>query len=456
MRKFFAMMLAKISYSTSRLTNQGGGSALPGLLALKIDPNIIRKLSKNFRFGIVLVTGTNGKTTTAKMLAAILEESGLEVIYNFAGSNLSRGIASTLIQNSNAFGTKTKGDIAIFEVDEATMPEITASVEPRVVLVTNLFRDQLDRYGELDKTANIIGNSIKGLQNTTIVLNADDPLVADLSSFNRNVVYFGMSENAPQTKSKGAIDSKNCLSCGATLTFSTRYFGHLGIYTCPDCGFTRPLPSYTMEDVKLAVESSKATFVAQDFQAQINISLPGLYNLYNALAAASVAHVLHVPYDKIPSALANVSAAFGRMEKIRVGNKNIMLLLVKNPTGFTQGIETLTYDKMPKNLLIALNDNFADGTDVSWIWDAEMEITKDYVSNLTASGIRAEDLQLRLKYAEFDMSKVKVEKNLAKALDSALNSMKDEETLYILPTYTAMLEIRKMLAKLGLVKGLLE
>lgn len=456
MKKFLAISLAKLAYKTSRATKRGGGSTLPGLLAQKIDPNIIAELSDNLRFGVIIITGTNGKTTTAKMLAAILQESGLEVIYNFAGSNLSRGIASTLIFNSNLRGTKTRGDIAIFEVDEATMPEITTKVEPRVVLVTNLFRDQLDRYGELDKTAEIIGNSIKNLTNTTVVLNADDPLVANLSTYNPNVAYFGMSHETKSTQSKGAIDSKNCLACGANLNFLTRYFGHLGIYECQKCGFTRPDPTYTLENSKLAVDKSEGYFVGPDIRTKLKINIPGLYNLYNALAAAAVAHVLHVPYGEISRALESVSAAFGRMEKITVGNKNILILLVKNPTGFTQGIETLTYDKKPKNLLLALNDNFADGTDVSWIWDAEIELLRDFMHAAVVSGIRGEDLLLRLKHAEFEIKKIRMEKNISKALELALKVTPDGETLYILPTYTAMLEIRRILANKGLVKGLLE
>lgn len=448
-------MIAKFAYKTSRATKQGGGSTLPGLLAQRIDPEIISKLTNNLRYGVVLVTGTNGKTTTAKMLAAILEESGLKVIYNFAGSNLSRGIASTMIHHSTMTG-KVDADMAIFEVDEATMPEMTSKVTPRLVIVTNLFRDQLDRYGELDKTAAIIGNSIKNLSNTTILLNADDPLVSNLASYNKNVVYYGMSEDTMTTKSKGAIDSKRCLSCGDNLNFSVRYFGHLGIYECPKCGFRRPTPTYTMDNVKLNVESSTGSFVGQDIKAKITVNIPGLYNLYNALAAASAAHLLHVPYSEISKALNNVSAAFGRMEKIQIKDKSILLLLVKNPTGFTQGIETLTYDKKPKNLLIALNDNFADGTDVSWIWDAELELLKDYAANVIATGIRSEDMVLRLKHALFEMKNVTSEKNIAKAIELGLAKTPAGETLYVMPTYTAMLDIRRYLASKGYVKGLLE
>jgi UDP-N-acetylmuramyl tripeptide synthase len=390
------------------------------------------------------------------MLAAILEQAGMNVIYNFAGSNLSRGLASTLIQNSNLTGSKINGDIAIFEVDEATMPEVTGKLTPRIVAVNNLFRDQLDRCGELDKTANIIGNSIKNLDNTMIILNADDPLVASLKQYNQNVVYYGISDDKISTKSTGAIDSRSCIYCGEELVFSSRYFGHLGVYQCPKCGESRPHPELFLSKAEQNVEGSSATYNTRGLKYVIKINMPGLYNLYNALAAATIATNLFIPAETIAGALAGVSAAFGRMERVQIGNKNILLLLVKNPTGFTQSIETLTYDKKKKNLLIALNDNFADGTDVSWIWDAEFEIIKPVASEIVTTGIRAEDLMVRLKYADFDLKKTALEKDIAKALDLALSKTNDGDTLYVLPTYTAMLELRRYLAKKGLVKGLLE
>jgi len=455
MRKFLAVLVARIVRKTSRATGQGSGSTLPGLLAEKIDPNIISKLARKFPKGIVLITGTNGKTTTAKMLAAILNKAGHKVVYNFAGSNLSRGISSLLTEHANFWGTKIKGQMGIFEVDEATLPEIAAKIPPRYILVTNLFRDQLDRYGELDKTAAIIGSALQASPNAQILLNADDPLVASLVKYNKNVKYFGI-EDKISTKSKRAIDSKDCLKCGHELKYSPRYFGHLGIYKCSKCNFVRPKPQYFLSDLKLEIGSSEACFNRKDEKQKISVQIPGLYNIYNALAAASIASEVDIPINQISYALNNVSAAFGRMEKIPVGNKNIFILLVKNPTGFTQGIETLSYDRKLKNLLMILNDNFADGTDISWIWDVEAEIIKDIIGSVIVSGIRAEDLLLRLKYAEFNLNKITLEKDLAKALDRGLGNIKDGETLYILPTYTAMLEIRRLLKNRGLVKGLME
>lgn len=453
MRKFLAILAAETARALSQMSKRGSGSALPGLVAQKVDPNIITKLADKLPGGIILVTGTNGKTTTAKMLAGILEAAGHKVIYNFSGSNLSRGIASFLIQHTNFWGTKLDGDIGLFEVDEATMPEILALVRPKAIVVTNLFRDQLDRYGEVDKTASIIGSALQMAPDAKVILNADDPLVASLVKYNKNVLYFGIDDDY-KTLSKGAIDSRNCISCGAELEFNPRFFGHLGNYVCPKCGLGRPALDYSLTSLGFTVEDSRATLNTPAGKQNVSIQLPGLYNLYNALAAGTVADFFGVPLATTAQALQGISAAFGRMEKVKLpDNKAIFLMLVKNPTGFTQTIETLTFDGKPKNILIALNDNFADGTDVSWIWDAEMEIIKGVAKQIIVSGIRGEDMQLRLKYAGFNMSMVTLEKDMAKALELGMRNLTNGETLYILPTYTAMLELRRIMSTKGLVKG---
>jgi len=456
MLRFLAIQTANFARTASRLSQKGSGTTLPGLLAEKIDPNILSNLAQKLPDGIILITGTNGKTTTAKMLASILEASGKKVIYNSSGSNLSRGISSFLIQQSNFFGSKIKGDIAIFEIDEATMPEITKKVIPKIIVVTNLFRDQLDRYGELDKTAAIIGSALEASPESTLLLNGDDPLVSSLQKYNHKVRFFGINDQI-KTNSTGAIDSKYCLQCGAELIYDNRYFGHLGVYKCPSCGFKRPKLDYQLSELKLQVESSKALFLDSNRnKALLEIQLPGLYNLYNALTTSAIASELGIDIKIIQDSLQKVSAAFGRMEKIEINSKTISLLLVKNPTGFTQVIEMLCYDKKPKNLFLLLNDKFADGTDVSWIWDAELELIKDQTASVVVGGIRAEDMVLRLKYAGFSLDNISIEKNTPKALDLALANIRDGETLYVLPTYTAMLELRKILYSSGFVKGLVE
>lgn len=451
MKKFFAVFFAKIAMFFSRALKKGGGTALPGLVAEKLDKNILTKLVSNLNLGTVIITGTNGKTTTAKMSFEILALSGLDVVSNQSGSNLSRGLVSELVARSNILGTKIKGDIGVFEIDEATMPEAVPKLQPKLVLVTNIFRDQLDRYGEVDKTAALIGNSLRTMPKGAVaILNADDPLVASLTSYNENATFFGIEDSELKTDSKLAIDNKDCLLCGTELEFEYRYFGHLGKYKCKKCKFKRPAPANTVFKAELEAERSLITLHTSEKQnLELILNTPGAYNIYNALAAASLASALGISGSIVKQGLENFTSAFGRMEKIRVKDKDIFLLLVKNPTGFNETLRSFTSDNSKRNFLIILNDNFADGTDVSWIWDSNLELLKNRANSIVVSGIRAEDMALRLKYADIDMKTVRIEKDLKKAMNSALEDLLVNQTLYVFPTYTAMMEIRNLLVKSG-------
>lgn len=440
--KLPAIWLGKLAILGTRLFKAGSGTTLPGLLAEFVDIRIIPKLTQKLPNGAIVITGTNGKTTTAKMLTEILTESGFRVLNNPSGSNLTRGVASALISSVNIFGTRFKADIAVFEVDEATMPEATVKIRPKMVLVTNLFRDQLDRYGELDKTATIIGGSIRGFSDLITVLNADDPLVSDLSKYAEGpVVYFGINEPGISTTSKAAMDSKDCLECGNELEYKHRYFGHLGVWSCPKCGFQRVEPKYSASQIGLEPKKSSFKLTTPKEETSVEMSLTGLYNIYNALAAAAVADLAGSGGAAISHALRNFSAAFGRMELLKVAGREIMLLLAKNPTGANQSLASIYADKKPKNVLFALNDNFADGTDVSWIWDIDFEAFDLNGSLFIASGIRAEDMALRFKYAGVPEKNILVEKDLKKAV-LLLSEKTPSGTAYIIPTYTAMMEIR--------------
>lgn len=441
--KLFAIWLGKIALILTRVLHVGSGTTFPGLLAERIDRNIIRKLSEKLTYGAIIITGTNGKTTTAKMLTEILCAEGFSVLHNPSGSNLTRGIASALIHSTNFLGTKLNADVAVFEIDEATMPEATTKIRPKVVLVTNLFRDQLDRYGELDKTAAIIGSSLRGFSDLTTVLNADDPLVVSLSEYSEGkVVYFGVEDKNISTDSKAAMDSKDCLVCGHELSYENRYFGHLGIWKCPKCKNTRPKPKFTIEEIKLTPESTNFTLNMASEKLKVDMQIPGLYNAYNALSAASVAEVVGGGGPAIVEALRNFSAAFGRMEYLNISGKKAMLLLIKNPTGANQSLSAVFSNDQKKNIFLALNDNFADGTDVSWIWDIDFESFNLAKTNIAVSGIRAEDMALRLKYAGVDSKNIGIEKNLIKAIQQFIKKVPENEICYILPTYTAMVEIR--------------
>lgn len=437
MPTFLTVAIAKFILNFNRWFGLGGGSALPGLVAENLDPKLLGKLAKRIPKGSIIITGTNGKTTTSKMAAEILRRSGLEPITNSGGSNLSRGILSTLIEKSTLFGMR--GKIGLFEVDEAAMPAVAAAVKPSVIVVLNLFRDQLDRYGELDRTASMIGTAIASTT-AKVYLNADDPLVASLAKYARKpekVLYFGVNASKlKKLKSDHTADSIHCPVCGTKLKYDQEFFAHIGHYSCPKRDFKRPKPSVTEVGIKL--------------------QLPGLYNLYNAIGALAVGDALDLDRKQVLPILVNVAAAFGRVEKVTIDGKHLLLLLIKNPTGFNQIIQTfLAGDRLPgtgdsRKLLIAINDNFADGRDVSWLWDAGLEELTGKKIEVITSGTRAYDMALRLKYAE-----VKAEPliELDDSVEKLLAKVKPGETAYVLPTYTAMLAIRKMISQRANLEG---
>ncbi len=441
--KLIAIWLGKIALVLSRVLRFGGGTTFPGLLAEKIDPNIIQKLSKKIKNGAIVITGTNGKTTSSKMLVEILSEEGFIVLHNPSGSNLTRGIASALIQSTNIFGTSLKADIAVFEIDEATMPEAATKIRPILVMVTNLFRDQLDRYGELDSTARIIGSSLKGFPEMRVILNADDPLVSSLSEYAEGkVLYYGLDDITIQCKSNAAMDSKDCIKCGKELDYKNRSFGHLGDWSCPNCGLKRANLNFSANSLNVEPQKSEFNIKLKSGDLKINLPVPGLYNVYNALAAASVAEAIGSGGSATVQALRNCAAAFGRMEMIQVEGRNAMMLLVKNPTGANQSFSSVYSDGKSKNIIMILNDNFADGTDVSWIWDIDFECFDLSESKFVTSGIRAEDMALRLKYAGVDEKYILIEKDPIQAVKKLAANTKDGEMIYIIPTYTAMIEVR--------------
>lgn len=443
MMKLIAIWMGKLALVLTRVFHFGSGTTFPGLLAERIDKDIIKKLSSRLKGGAIIVTGTNGKTTTAKMLVEILSEQGYTVLHNPSGSNLTRGIASALIQSVNFLGTNLEADLAVFEIDEATMPEATTKIRPKVVLVTNLFRDQLDRYGELDKTAALIGGSLRGFFDLTVILNADDPLVTSLASYVDGAVeYFGVNESKISTNSDAAMDSKDCTNCGHELNYQNRYFGHLGVWACPKCGLTRPKLNFEGANILLTPKSVKFDANLKNDKLRIEMAIPGLYNVYNALSAASVADTIGAGSPAISHALRNFSAAFGRMEVLEYKDRSAMVLLVKNPTGANQALAATLSDNAPKKILFALNDNFADGTDVSWIWDIDFESFNLKDVEWVVSGIRSEDIALRLKYAGVDVKKIIIESDPVAAFEKTAQLAKAGEMFFVFPTYTAMMEIR--------------
>jgi len=435
----------------------GGGTSLPGLVARYVDPHVTRHLGAQMRRGNIVVTGTNGKTTSSALVTGVLRQAGLRVWRNREGSNLARGIATSLMAHAALSGKlREQGDAAgVFEVDEAAFPQVFAELQPRTILVTNLFRDQLDRYGEVDTVAERWRDALARLPaTTTLLLNADDPAVAALADARpagSPVFYFGI-EDAPTSEDDAqrvhVVDTRTCPRCRQLLTVTKRFYSHIGHWQCPACGFARPEPAVRARQVSFnGLDGSRFTLETPLGQSDAMVHLPGLYNVYNALAAATAGVVMGASLPAIHDALERLTPAFGRGERIVMGDRAALLLLAKNPTGLNEVLRALGQDAAKHHLLFILNDRAADGEDVSWIWDADFEQVTGKIASLTTSGLRAYDLALRFKYAGAPPDTV--ESDIGAALTAALAHVPAGETLYIVPTYTAMLAVRGEISRRG-------
>lgn len=412
----------------SRFLNLGNGSTWPGHIAFKFFPQILTYMSLQIKNGAILVAGTNGKTTTAKMIRTILESGSTKyasrVVHNDSGANLLNGIVSSLICAAD-----WKGNISaqwgIFEVDEATLPLALKEFTPKFVVLLNLFRDQLDRYGELDLIAQKWQKALLDLPETSqIILNTDDPQIAFLGrELRAKVAYFGLEDPKIALKEKQhAMDTTYCPKCGAKLEFSRIYFSHLGKWRCPKCKIHRPEPNLDSWDYPLH----------------------GTYNRYNTLAAVLTCEMSGLNKAQIQKSLVGFKPAFGRQEEFEVDGKKIKMILAKNPTGFNESIRTLGGNEKKKTVLLILNDRIPDGRDVSWIWDIDTEELLKQVDGIIISGERAYDMALRIKYS--GSSEFQIEEDLKKAISLGVEQTPKTEILYILPTYSAMLEVRKIIA----------
>lgn len=412
---------AKLFSWLIKTLNLGHGSTWPGHVILNLNKNFIRQTIHNSNVNVILVAGTNGKTTTARLLREILEEDGKKVIQNESGANLLNGIASTLALSANIAGRIT-ADYAIFEVDENALRHIVAEISPHYIILLNLFRDQLDRYGEVHTIASRWKEALKKTsEKTYIIANADDPEIAYLGANKTNIRYFGLDETLSNQKEEHAADTMYCPNCGYKLFFKKRFFSHLGDWHCTKCGLIRP---------KLAISSYQS------------YPLIGTYNKYNVLAAVLTSQAVGVDDAAIEKAVSNFKPAFGRQEIIQNNGRQAQIFLSKNPTGFNESLRAIQ-SLHAGTLLLVLNDGIADGTDVSWIWDIDMDIITKDVRKIIISGTRCYDMGLRLKYEDY--KNFIVIPNLKDALDHGFEEVGQKEMLYILPTYTAMLEIREVL-----------
>jgi len=431
----------------SRLVGAGGGTTVPGKLISRLDPGAIDRLAARLPAGAAVLSATNGKTTTAAMAAEILRPAH-RLAHNGSGANLVSGVASTLLAANGA-------ELGLFEVDEAALPEVVRRVRPRVVCLGNLFRDQLDRYGELELVAARWRDAVGGLpEDAALVVNGDDPVVDHLAEAHARSTVFGLDDpRLARPSLQHAADSKYCVRCGHPYDYAAAYVGHLGDYRCPNCGHARPPLDVAARGIELhGLERAEFDLVTPEGTRRVELALPGLYNVYNAVAAAALARALGAPLDDIASGLGRFSAAFGRFERIPAGDKRILLLLVKNPAGANEAVRTLVDGGAPRLAVIALNDAIADGRDVSWIWDVDFEVLLGSLDRLVASGSRAAELALRFKYGGLAEERIEIEPDLSRALDRGLALTPAGGELVVLPTYTAMLELQRIVADRGLVR----
>ena len=431
----------------SRRLGVGGGTTIPGRLLADFDRGAIDRLAARLAAGTAVVSATNGKTTTTAMAAEILRPRH-RLAHNAAGANLVSGIASTLLAAGDA-------ELGLFEVDEAALPELVRRLQPKAVCLGNLFRDQLDRYGELELVAERWRDAMKALPtDATLVNNADDPQLAAVSEGRAESVAFGLDDpHVARPSLQHAADSKYCVHCGTPYEYAAAYVGHLGDYRCPRGDHARPPLQVAARDVSLhGLERASFLLDTPEGSRRVELKLPGLYNVYNAVAAAAFARALGAELDEIAAGLERFSAAFGRFERVAVGEKRILLLLIKNPAGANEAVRTLVDGGAPRVLVIALNDEIADGRDVSWIWDVDFEPLLPGLQTLVTSGGRAAELALRFRYGGLDEGGIEVEPDLEAALDRGLELTPDGGELVVLPTYTAMLGLQRLLAARGLAK----
>ncbi len=462
-----AVAAGKAAGAASRALGRGGGTSFPGAIARRIDPHVLRKVAAVNNASTVVVTGSNGKTTTCRMLAALAQAGGLKVTQNRTGSNLLQGVISAAVRGADLFG-RMDAELLLLEVDEATVRRVVPDMQPDVFVVTNIFRDQLDRFGELYTMARMLQMIVHSLPSSaTVVLNADDPLVASLpdqtgsaataTGAAARVVCYGISGSGTGRKvPEHSADTIRCVRCQHTLTYQAVHLSHLGDYSCPACGGCRPALDVAVSAIRPSpAGGSDVTIETPAGPMALRIPLAGMHNVYNAAAALACVTALSLPRPLEPAqarqAMAAVRPAFGRLEEIRAGDRQITLAFVKNPTSYNTTLGEVLCRPGRKHVLAAHSNTVVDGEDFAWLWDVDIEALVPQLASLTVSGSRAEEVALRFKYAGADPAIITVIPDRTAALQVALTQPQPGEALHIFAGYTPMREIRAVMQRRGWV-----
>ncbi|MBN1624757.1 MAG: DUF1727 domain-containing protein [Clostridia bacterium] len=443
---FAAILSARITTFILRLIGRGGTS-LPGRIALLFQKDLLGILSQKYK--VIAVTGTNGKTTTSRIIGSLLFEAGLDFFENKSGANLLPGIAASFAMDCSLLG-KPGHRYAIIECDEAAFRTAAPKMQPAIVVITNLFRDQLDRYGEISHMLTKIKEGLLSCPDSTVVFNSDDSLSYSISSSIKNsIITFGINESPYGSDDDFISDAPYCIRCKGPYNYVYRTYGHLGDFYCSSCGYRRTPPDISATDIEMNFERSTFTLHLYNETLKVSPSLPGAYNIYNVLAAVAAVSSFINDQTVLSVGISTFESGFGRMERVIINDFSLTMVLVKNPAGLNQVINFLSYDDSMKILVMILNDRFADGTDISWIWDANFEKLfsfSDRFSQIYLSGMRAEELKLRFKYAGYEPNMLHVEKDYKHLMEKIELDNKENLPVFVLPTYTAMFDFRKVIA----------
>ena len=450
-RAFLALSAGKAAARAARLAGRGGGTSITGMVARKVDPHILRKIVLDRGEPVVAITGSNGKTTTARFTAALLRGEGVTVSHNSAGANLVQGVTSLAVRSADLRG-RLPGGVLVAEIDEGALPKVVPELAPRALLVTDLFRDQLDRFGEIYAVADAIESVAAGLPaESALIVNADDPMVATLAAEREGRrLTFGLALDRSTDRITRAADTIRCPRCRADLAYEQIYLSHMGDWRCPACKLRRPKLDVAVTSLEVTgLDRTRFTVKTQSGKLTIEIPQSGTHIAYNAAAAIAIVLSLGVPLEHAAASLESVGPAFGRLEKIEADGRTIILAFAKNPTSYNTTLRALATEDEPRQLLIAASNTLVDGEDFGWLWDVDFESMAPRVERAIVSGTRADELANRLKYAGLSPRKMVVVEERGPALNAALHGLPVGGRLVVLSSYTPMLEVRDAMRKRG-------